>query len=49
MKAIDLINGTNLGSIQKLGPDRYLYNGVTFSFRGIISTLEEQGVNVCYL
>ena len=49
MKAIDLINGKNLGAIAKLGPNKYLFNNETLTFRGLCSTLEEMGVEVTYL
>lgn len=52
MKARDLINlqdGGHLGTIVKLGANRYSYHGEVLSFRGLCSVLEEMGIRVCYL
>lgn len=37
------------GAIVKLGPNKYLFNNETLTFRGLCSTLEEMGVEVTYL
>lgn len=52
MKARDLINlqnGGHLGTIVKLGANRYSFNHEVLSFRGLCTVLEEMGVRVCYL